>query len=178
MSQRSVSTQRLVLRQVENRLKPWRALPREVPVGGWIRTIREALGMSARQLAGRLGVTRQALAFMEQREAEGTVSLAALSRAADALECDLVYALVPRTTLTDYVEAEARKRATVEVHRIAHTMHLEDQASAADEVEHLIAERTASLVAEPDKLWEYQFRAANPGGSPSPTGRKRGRPAR
>ena len=178
MSQHFMPTQRLVLRQVENRLKSWRALPREVPVGGWVRTIRAALGMSARQLADRLGVTRQALAFMEQRESEGKISLAALSRAADALECDLVYALVPRTTLSDYVEAEARKRATVEVNRIAHTMHLEDQASAADEVEHLIAERTASLVAEPDKLWEYQFRAANPDGSRHPTGRKRGRPAR
>ena len=163
---------------MDNRLKLWRALPPEVPVGGWIRTIREALGMSARQLAGRLGVTRQALAFTEQRELDGKISLAALSRAAAALECDLVYALVPRTTLGDYVESEARKRANAEVNRIAHTMSLEDQASTDDEVEYLIAERAASLVAEPGELWEQQYRAAIPDGKRRPTARKRGRPAR
>ena len=178
MPQRFTPIQRLALRQVENRLKPWRALPPEVPPGGWIRTIREALGMSARQLAGRLGVTRQALAFMEQREHEGKISLAALSRAADALECDLVYALVPRMALGDYVEAEARKWAMAEVNRIAHTMHLEDQASTDDEVEHLIAERTASLVADPGKLWEQEYRAAGSDPDRRPTARKRGRPAR
>lgn len=178
MPQRFTPIHRLALRQVESRLKPWRAIPPEVPAGGWIRTIREALGMSTRQLAGRLGVTRQALAFTEQREQEGKISLAALSRAADALECDLVYALVPRTALGDYLEAEARKRATAEADRIAHTMRLEDQASTVDEVEHLIAERTASLVADPGELWEQEYRAAASDRDRRPTARKRGRPAR
>jgi predicted DNA-binding mobile mystery protein A len=173
-----MNTQRLALRQVEDRLKPWRALPREVPAGGWIQTIRKALGMSGRQLAGRLGVTRQALAFLEQREAEGTISLAALSRAADSLECDLVYALVPRTPLGAYVEAEARTRAMAEVNRVAHSMHLEEQASTADEVEHLITERTASLVADPGSLWELEYRAASPDAHRPRPARKRGRPAR
>ena len=65
------------------------------PVRGWIKAIREALGMTAEQLAKRLGVKQPSVVALEQSEAKGTIELATLRRVAEALDCTLVYALVP-----------------------------------------------------------------------------------
>ncbi len=122
--------------------------------------------MSARQLAQRLGVSRQGLADLERREREGAVTLAALSKAADALGCDLVYAIVPRSELGSLIEAQARARASDEVKRIVHTMRLEDQEAPSEETERLILERTADLLSRSRrKLWEVKptVKAGAPG---------------
>ena len=71
-----------------------RGFPR--PPHGWARAIREALGMSAAALAARMGTTAGAVTRLEQSEAGDRIRLDTLHRAADALECDLVYLLVPR----------------------------------------------------------------------------------
>ena len=73
------------------------------PRGGWVRAVRDALGMNTRQLAQRLGVTHNAVVDLERSEVAGVAKLEALRRADEALDCDLVYALVPRTTLEDTV---------------------------------------------------------------------------
>src|SRR5262245_27532719 len=69
------------------------------PPRGWVRAIRDALGMSSRQLANRMGQSQPAVTKLERSEASGGARLDSLRRAADALDCDLVYALVPRTSL-------------------------------------------------------------------------------
>lgn len=97
------------------------------PPKGWIRAIRDALGMSGPQLARRLGIRRQSVEDLEKSEATGTIELRTLRRIAEALECRLVYALVPNTSLEDVVNKRARKIATRDLQRIAHTMKLEDQ---------------------------------------------------
>src|SRR5215217_7999866 len=83
---------------LDRRLADWRRLPaREArPHGGWVRAIRDALGMSAADLAERMGVTQSTVARLESSERDGRIQLDTLQRAADALDCDLVYALVPR----------------------------------------------------------------------------------
>lgn len=169
-------TRGVLLQQMEQRLASWRSLPRRSPPRGWLRTIREALGMSVPQLAQRLGVTRQGLADLERREQEGTVTLAALSKAADALDCDLVYAIVPRSELGNLIEAQARARAVEEVKRITHTMRLEDQEGPPEEAERLIVERTADLLSKnPRKLWEIKATAkAGAGRKRAFTGKDRG----
>jgi predicted DNA-binding mobile mystery protein A len=78
---------------------------RALPAGGWIAAIREALGMSVQDLADRLGVTRASAAKLETSERRKTIQLDTLQRAADALGCDLIYALVPRQPLQDMVDA-------------------------------------------------------------------------
>ena len=80
----------------------------EIPEGGWIREIRAALGMSGRQLAARMGLSQSAVSQLEQSELDGRVQLETLGRAAAALDCDLVYALVPRTSLEETVRTRAR----------------------------------------------------------------------
>src|SRR3989304_6466914 len=99
---------RLKREQVEHMLRPWRRLPQDgLPRGGWIRTLRDALGMSSTQLAKRMKVSPQFVRKLEKGEAAGTITLASLHRAAEALECRIIYALGPQK---DVVETR-RERA-------------------------------------------------------------------
>jgi predicted DNA-binding mobile mystery protein A len=98
-----------------------------VPPKGWIRAIRDAIGMSGAQLALRLGITAQGLVSVERSEAQGRIQLNTLRRAAEAMDCVLVYALVPNTSLTEMVERRARELALKALQRVSHSMALEDQ---------------------------------------------------
>lgn len=97
------------------------------PPKGWIRAIRDALGMNGVQLARRMNISPQALADLERSEAAGRIQIGTLRRAAEAMDCQLVYALVPRTSLEDTVQQRAAYIAEREVRRTDHTMALEDQ---------------------------------------------------
>ncbi len=105
------------------------------PVRGWIKALREALGMSTAQLAKRLGIRQPSLVALEQSEAKGTIELATLRRVAEALDCTLVYALLPNkpleTTIRDRARAFARRRRAP----VEHTMLLEDQKVMAKDAE-------------------------------------------
>jgi predicted DNA-binding mobile mystery protein A len=81
------------------------------PIRGWIKAIREALGMTSAQFAARLGVKQPSVVAIEQSEARGTIQLDTLRRAAAALDCTLVYALVPRESLEEIVRGRARELA-------------------------------------------------------------------
>jgi predicted DNA-binding mobile mystery protein A len=107
--------------------QPLRSLAR--PPRGWVRAVREALGISAAVLGGRLGITAGAVIRLEQSEAGDRVQLETLRRAADALGCDLVYLLVPRRPLTAVVRERAREIAHWQVAAAEQTMSLEDQAT-------------------------------------------------
>lgn len=98
------------------------------PSRGWIRALREALGMSTSELAQRIGVAQSRVSAIERAEAQGTLKLDTLERAAHALDCQLVYFLVPRTTLEKSVSEQARRKAAAILGPVAHSMRLEDQA--------------------------------------------------
>lgn len=120
------------------------------PPRGWIRAVREALGMSAAVLSDRLGVTPSAVTRLEQSEAADRVRLETLRRAADALDCDLVYLLVPRRPLTTVVRERARELAHYQVAAVEQTMRLEGQATGdTRELEDRIARR----LLESGSLW-------------------------
>jgi predicted DNA-binding mobile mystery protein A len=113
---------------LDQRFKELRPVERYAsPVRGWIKAVREAIGMTTKQLAKRLGVKQPSVVAMEQSEVKGTIELATLRRVAEALDCSLVYALVPNKPL----EAIVRDRARVFLRRrrgpIEHSMLLEDQ---------------------------------------------------
>src|ERR1700722_6360580 len=78
------------------------------PVRGWIKAVREALGMTTAQLAARLRVKQPSIVDVEQSEARGSIELATLRRVAEALDCTLVYALVPNKPLESTVRDRAR----------------------------------------------------------------------
>ena len=95
--------QSLALQQLDKTLGPWRSVPQSRPSGGWLRAVRQALGMTTRQLARAVGVTQAAVADAERTEAKGDITLATLQRYAAALDCDVVYALVPKRPLQEVV---------------------------------------------------------------------------
>ncbi len=97
------------------------------PVRGWIKAIRQAFGMTTAQLAKRMGVRQPSVVAMEQSEVRGSIELATLRRAAEALDCTLVYALIPNRPLEATVRARARAFARRRRGPVEHSMLLEDQ---------------------------------------------------
>jgi predicted DNA-binding mobile mystery protein A len=127
------------------------------PVKGWIRAIREALGMTGKQLASRLNVSQPRISRLEQDEVSGVVSLNTMRQAAEALDCVFIYAIVPRTTLEETVREQARKVAGARAKRVSHSMLLEEQNLSAEEQHASFSAAVEALVREmPKELWENE----------------------
>jgi predicted DNA-binding mobile mystery protein A len=136
----------LRIAQLERTLKPFLAVkdsPR--PQKGWIRAIREATGITLREMAKRLGKVPSLAFYLEKSEADYRITLGNLREAAEALGCQLVYALVPREgSIQGLAEKDARTRAAENVRAVEHTMALEDQAVGG--VEQKIEEETDHIL--------------------------------
>jgi len=98
------------------------------PPSGWVRAIRDALGMTAAALARRLGMSHAGVRKLEKAEADEVITLASLRKLADALDCELQYALVPRHSLEQTLKRRALHVARERLRPVAHSMALEDQA--------------------------------------------------
>jgi predicted DNA-binding mobile mystery protein A len=136
----------LRIRQLERALKPFLdAADSSRPRRGWIRAVREATGVTAREMARRLRKAPSNTNYLEKAEAEYRISLGNLRDAAEALGCKLVYALVPvRGSLQELSEQRARAKASENVRAVEHTMALEDQAVGG--VEEKIEEETKRIL--------------------------------
>ena len=146
-------TAALIRQQLELQLDQWRALPPR-PREGWIKSIRKALGMPASVLARRLQVRSGTLTNLEKAERQGTISLRSLREAASALDCELVYAVVPRTSLDAMLEQRALQVVTSHMRRTTRTMQLEDQSVGEDETRRQLHALAAHLVQSLDRrLW-------------------------
>jgi predicted DNA-binding mobile mystery protein A len=117
-------------KQLDRALAPLRSAEVPRPPKGWIRAIREALGLSSAELAKRMKANRSLIVQQEKAEADDRITLKSLRAFANALDCDLVYAFVPRAgDLEQLVEARARAAAKTNVLGVEHSMALENQAS-------------------------------------------------
>ncbi len=85
----------LPTKHIDNALGPWRSLDCARPRGGWLRAIRQALGMTTRQLARNVRVSRASVSEAERAESRSDITLTTLRRHAAALDCELVYVLLP-----------------------------------------------------------------------------------
>ena len=125
------------------------------PRAGWVRAIRDALGMSAAELANRMGVARQAVSALEATEVDGGARLSTLRRAAEAMNCTLVYAFIPNSSLQATVEEAAARLLDAQLKQVSHSMALEDQAvelgagARQDAIDDLIASGTVWSTARP-----------------------------
>src|ERR1035441_2509893 len=119
----------LRLKQLDRRLEPYQAAQKiSRPPKGWIRAIRQALGVSSGEVARRLKTSRQLPLQLEKRETDDRITLKSLRAVANALDCDLVYALVPRgESLKELMEMRARAEAKKHVLGVEHSMALENQ---------------------------------------------------
>jgi predicted DNA-binding mobile mystery protein A len=97
------------------------------PARGWIKAIREALGMTTAQLAKRMNIRQPTVVGLEASETRGSIELATLRRAAEALDCTLVYVLIPNKPLGTTVRERAREFLRRRRGPVEHTMLLEDQ---------------------------------------------------
>lgn len=123
--------------------------------GGRVRAIRDALGMTTTQLAKRLGVSQPRITRLEKAEKDGSITLASLRRAAEALDCTLVYALLPNEPLEDMVRERAQKIADELVARTHHTMKLEDQPLQQRDLESARERLVADLLqGDLARLWD------------------------
>ena len=149
------SLSNLMLGQVDSRLTPWREITdREPPRGGWLRAIRTALGISSAQLGGRIGVTQQAIANFERSEAEGKITLQSLKRVAEALDCRVVYAVVPNKPLAQMRRERALALADALIRPVAHSMKLEAQGISDTDTQKSRTQLANELLrGSPRKLW-------------------------
>jgi len=127
----------------------------ERPARGWIRAIREGLGMTTAQLAKRLGVQQPRVIELERGEAEGNITVKSLERAAEALGCRLVYALVPEKPLADTIHKQASLIAGKQLAAVEQTMQLESQ-GVKDKARHKEAHQQLmdKLLEHPARLWD------------------------
>src|SRR5712691_5480518 len=126
------------------RLRPTAPLMR--PAAGWIRAVRQSLGMSTAQLGARMGVSQPRVTMLEHGEAAGSITLKTLRRAAESLNCTLVYALVPNEPLEQMVRERAQQVAAEHVVIAEQTMALEDQRVPVKARKEQVAEAAAALV--------------------------------
>jgi|CXWL01.1.fsa_nt_gi predicted DNA-binding mobile mystery protein A len=150
-----MATTELLFQQIDTTLGPLRDSPLSRPRRGWLRAIRTALGMTSKQLAQRLQTSQSAIIEYEQREIAGTISLGTLRRAASAMDCDLVYALVPRQPLRDIVQHRAEDVARRKLSSVAHSMKIEDQGLSEEAMERQVQELARKLIEKRRReLWQ------------------------
>ncbi|ONH53905.1 mobile mystery protein A [Pseudomonas cedrina] len=143
---------KLRLSQVERAIEPFNTVKGvPVPQGGWLRSIRESLGRSLRAQAEIAGVSSVTLTKSERSEAEDRISLAQLRKLAAALDCELVYGLVPKKPLHEVIQDRAELMAKQEILGVAHSMSLEDQRPSDAFIERQIDERRKELL---DGSWK------------------------
>jgi predicted DNA-binding mobile mystery protein A len=144
------------LRHLDQRFSGLRTLTNSRrPPKGWIRAIRDALGMTTSQFARRLKIAQPSAVELEQSEASNSITLRTLERAAEALGCRVVYALIPEKPLEETVRNRAKEIASRKLAIVEHTMRLEDQAvqgkRAQDE---LLRKMIEDLLRKPARLWD------------------------
>lgn len=147
---------RLILTQLEitlDRLACLRIVQR--PAKGWLQAVREALGMSGRQFAQRLGVSPPWVTNLEKKELTGSVTIKAMRQAAEAMDCVFVYALMPRETLSATLRKRAEILARKRLAYVSHTMLLEDQQLSVSEQKKAFESEVETLLRDmPKELWD------------------------
>jgi predicted DNA-binding mobile mystery protein A len=124
------------------------------PVKGYLRSIREALGMSGKILGERLDVSQPRIVQLEKDELSGGLTLKTMRQAAEAMDCVFVYAVVPRISLEETLRQRARIVAAKRLSRTSHTMLLEDQMVSNDEQQKMFKDKVEDLIRSiPNDFW-------------------------
>lgn len=151
----NIMDSQLARKNLEKRFVPLRKADMVAPARGWLRAVREALGMTATQLGSKMGVVPSRITALEKAEVTGGTTLKSLREAAEAMGCTLIYAIVPMRPMDEALRERATILAQEQLARTNHSMRLEDQALDADdfaaEQERLIA---AYLSGNERRLWD------------------------
>lgn len=147
---------KLAREQLDQTLKQFLPLKAIVlPTKGWIRAIRDALGMTGEQLAKRLDTNKQRISRIEQDEKLGNITVKTLRNVADALDCEFVYGFIPKQTLEDAVRNQARTVAKKRMSRSDQMMRLEKQELRPSEKEKAVESMISEIIdTMPKSLWD------------------------
>lgn len=127
------------------------------PSVGWVKEIREALGMSMHDLASRIGVIKQRVERIEKDELAGKVTLETMQKAAEGLNCEFIYFLIPKLSLEDTLKKQALFAAKSLVKEVENTMRLEAQ-NTSNKAQNQMAEDLAQemLINQDHRIWRYR----------------------
>jgi predicted DNA-binding mobile mystery protein A len=152
----NIKYKKLAREQLDQTLKQFAELKSVSPPGkGWIRAIRDGLGMSGKQLAGRMGVNQQRVARIEQDETAGKVTMRTLRTAADAMDCEFVYGFVPKGSLEQTIRSQAAAVAKKQAARSNQMMRLENQELDEKEKQKALHDLIEEIVQTmPKSLWD------------------------
>jgi predicted DNA-binding mobile mystery protein A len=141
--------------QLDERLSRLKALSAFNLETGWIKTIREALGMSTKQLGKKVGIDQSRISRLENAEIEGDLKLSSLKKVAEGLNMRLVYFFVPDESLEQMVHKQARTIAQKRLDKVNQTMRLEDQELSEKDKAKAMEDLTQKiLIDEPKTLWD------------------------
>ena len=159
-SKKKAKTQRLI---IEKKLSPWKKLRTEKrPPSGWLKAVRGALGINTRQLAKRCGVQHSSILRMEKNEAQDKVSIESLKKIASAMDCQLVYAIVPKTeynSLEKIIDHRSNLLANKLIKKVHHTMQLEAQGNSPKEIKAQTKKLANELKTRMDsRIWEKNLK--------------------
>ncbi|MBI3677544.1 MAG: mobile mystery protein A [Proteobacteria bacterium] len=125
------------------------------PSRGWVRALREALGMTTGQLAKRMRVKQPRVNELERAEQEGKTTVQSLERAAEAMGCRLVYVLIPQKSLVETLHQRASLVAEQQLSSVEQSMRLESQGVLNPLVrEQMKAGLVQQLLRKPARLWD------------------------
>lgn len=127
-----------------------------IPPIGWIKALRNGIGMSMEQLGKKLSITKQGVMDIEKREKEGAITIKSMKEIAMAMDMQFVYGFIPNAgSLEQMLETRAIEIATKIVERTSTTMKLEDQANSRKRIEKAIKERASEIINKTPKiLWD------------------------
>jgi|SRR4030042_1747047 len=152
-----MNKQNIILEQIDRKVKQLGKIETiTIPPSGWIFAIRQALGMSLRQLGNRMGITSQSVKEMEEREKKGTISLNVLRKFGKSMDMKFIYGFIPKQkSLEKLVEERAVRLAEEIVKRTSVNMELEDQKIGSKLIQKAIREKTLEIKQEmPRYLWD------------------------
>jgi predicted DNA-binding mobile mystery protein A len=151
------SNLKLLLEQADRKLQPFKDLEIIIiPSKGWINTIRAALRMSLRQLGNRLNISPQSVKEIEEREANGSITIKSLREAGMALNMRLVYGFVPMDgSIQKMIEKKAYNLAEEIISRTSQSMKLENQENREERLNKAVEMKAIEIMNKmPKYLWD------------------------
>jgi predicted DNA-binding mobile mystery protein A len=144
--------EKLAMKQIEKRLKNLRTAAKDAAVRtGWIRYMRQAMCMTLGTLSKAAGLAQATVQQIEKREVSGKVTIETMRKIAAAMNCDFVYAIVPKQELSEFLKKKATLKATRIVRDADVHMTLEDQ-QVTEQIKERIEQVAEDLLAKGD-IW-------------------------
>lgn len=151
------SNQQLLIEQADRKLQPFSGLEIiQIPPKGWINTVRTALKMTLKQLGNRLNISPQSVKEIEEREANGSLTIRSLREAGLALNLKLVYGFVPMDgSIEGMIEKRAYQIAEEIISRTSQSMVLENQENRGGRLKKAVDVKAREIIDKmPKYLWD------------------------